>query len=791
LNNHELRTDPMSTQPEKQGLTVDYKRVLYHAVRYWYVVVLSFLLAVTLAFLTNRYAQRVYSVSASILIKETKQTSGPELLYSNQLTEAYRNYFNEIYIIRSYPLIQSVLEQLNFGSTFYMEGNILTRETYDFPAKGHILNTDAVKSCQFNYMVLNDHQFELSQPGEKQSKPVKFSFNDTISFGNVKMVFLLTDKAGLDFYYNRPLIYSYVAPEYLAGEYVAKLNASWAEEGSGVMNLSVNGMNPNKEKDFMHGLIRQYQSYDLRNKNEIGTRTIDFINDQLKDITDSLRHVENLLESFKGKNIITDASSETSRLYKMMEDVELQRTEMIIRQNYYQYLMDYIQKDQNLDQVILPSSVGLSDGVLASFITEMSKLQLDLKAVIGGGERLDNPLIRQKRERLQEIKQNIIESVKNQQQTDKIRQSSLTSRIASMEKQISHLPEAERQYVSINRNYSLLENLYIFLLQKRAEVSISQASNITDIEIVNPPMAGGPISPNVKRNYILAGFAGLALPILIFVFIELLNTRVQSKEDIEKITSIPFIGGVGHKQSGDNKTVMESPKSAVAESFRALRSNLTYFLKEKDKAVILITSSISGEGKTFTTINLATVLAFSGKKTLIVGADLRRPKLFDDFGLTNAKGLSSYLVKLNDFQQVVQHTGLENLDLISGGPVPPNPSELILSERMNEFMREARLQYDYIIIDSPPLAIVADAFVLADHADHMLYLVRQNYSPKSILRSLEDYYQSGRLKNISVVLNDIYRSGPGYGYGYGYTYGYGYGYGYGRKKNGHGYYAEG
>jgi len=286
----------------------------------------------------------------------------------------------------------------------------------------------------------------------------------------------------------------------------------------------------------------------------------------------------------------------------------------------------------------------------------------------------------------------------------------------------------------------------------------------------------------------IAAVVGLAIPLLIFILIEYLNTRVQSKEDIEKFTTIPFIGGIGHKKADVNLEVLNSPKSVIAESFRALRSNLNYFLGKQEKAVFLITSSISGEGKTFTSINLASVFSLSEKRTLIVGGDMRKPKLFKDFDASNDVGLSSFLAGIADFDTVVQKTKYKYLDLVSGGPVPPNPSELLLNKRMDEFMSLARQHYDYVVIDTPPLAIITDAFPLAVYADHTIFLVRQNYTPKELLKTAQDYYTSGKLKNISIVFNDVYKSGPGYGYGY--SYGYGYAYGYGKKgKNGYGYYS--
>lgn len=782
--NQNVSQDLIRSTAEGEGLKIDFKRVLFRALKHWYLILISLVIGLTAAYIKNRYAQYIYPVNASIIIRESKETGSGELLYQNAIVAPDRNYFNELYIIRSYPLIQSVLEELNFGVSFFREGNIITSELYDYPVSVQVLNTNQVKSCEYNFTPVNENEFRLQPSAENTNlKPSTFLFGDTILYNGARLV--MQKSKSLVEHLNQTVVFRYVAPEYITGMYVGKLGARWAEEGAGVIDLNVSGLIPQKEIDFLNGFIRMYQRYDLHRKNQIANRTIEFINKQIQDISDSLRQVETNIQNFKGRNIVTDLSAETNRLYSQMESADLQQTELTVREKYYQYLEDYVRQDKNLDLVILPSSIGITDGVVGGFVNEMVDLELSLKLMMDK-EKLDNPLIRERRLRLQEIKNNILETVRGQRNTDKIRQDAVNKRVRVLEQRLSYLPEAERQYTSIRRNFSLLEGLYVYLLQKRSEASISQAASISDVVVINPPMAGGPISPKPTTTYLLAGLLGFAFPIFIIVILEILNVRIQSKDDIEKYTSIPFIGGVGHKAGNENNTVATAPKSAVAESFRALRSNLTYFLGDKKRAVILITSSISGEGKTFTTINLATILALSGKKTLIVGADLRKPKLFSDFNLENDKGLSSYLAGLNSFDEVLQPTGKDNLDLVSGGPVPPNPSELVLSMKMEDFLRQARERYDYVIIDSPPLAIVADAFLLADHADHMIFVTRQDYTPKSLLRSVNEYYTTGRLKNISILLNDIFKSGPGYGYGY--NYGYGYGYGYGKRKNGHGYY---
>lgn len=777
--NHSME---LNQQRSESGVSIDVKRIIYRALRFWYIIVLSLMVALAFAFFKTRYATKVYPITASILIKEKEQMAEGRLLYNNPLVSGFRNYLNEIYLIRSYPLIKKTLTELNFGVAFYKEGNVLITESYHSPFNARIIGRSDNSAFESYFKVLNEKQFEIASISEEGQHPEKkvLNFGDTVLLGELSIVFRLDvpyKEIGPE-YYER-MIFKYTDPELITDDYVSGLEASWAEEGSGVMNLSINGSQPAKEIDFLQGLIAQYQLFDLDKKNMAASRSIEFISDQLNGITDSLRHVERQLERFKDKNVMTDLSSEAQRLYIKLEAIEAQRAELIIRNNYYKYLSEYLKQSQNLDQIILPSSVGISDPIMSSLIQRMVDLQMQLKM----NNRRENPVVNETKRRIDEIRRDIVESLKNQQSTEKIRQDYLNGQAKDIESQLSYLPVAERQLVSIQRNYSLLENLYIFLLQKRAEAGISKASTTTDIEVVNPPMlSGSPISPKPVRNYMIALLFGLGLPLVAFVLIELTNTKVQSKEDIEKFTSIPFIGGVGHKSTDSNLEVFNHSKTGIAESFRALRSNLNYFLSKKEKVIIMVTSSISGEGKSFTSINLASVINLSGKRTLLVGADMRRPKIFDDFQLSNERGLSSYLAGIESFEGVVQKTNFTGLDIVSGGPVPPNPAELLLKDTMMNFINEAKENYDYIIIDTPPLAIVTDAYVIAGVADHILFLVRQNYTPKELLKTAQEFYVSGKLGNVSLVLNDIYRSGPGYGYGYGY--------GYTNGKKGYGYYSQ-
>jgi capsular exopolysaccharide synthesis family protein len=769
----------------QQDITrIDPRRLLYRALRYWYLIVLSIVVALSIAFIRNRYATRVYPVSASILIKEAQEAAGGKLLYpNNPLVSSYRNYMNELYIIKSYPMMESAIRELNFDVTFYQQGNFLTADAYEYlPVRTEVVDPGKHSNASFRFSVIDSEKFSLQTTAEKTDPVKTFTFNDTIRFEGLKMVVWVTDEARLNSFRNVPFILSYNAPDILAPSYSSRVNVTWAEQGAGVINLAMSGPNPKKDIDFLRGLIAAYQRYDLEKKNQTASRTIEFISGQLDNISDSLQKVELRLERFKDDNVTSDLSEKAKRLYDKLEKLELDKTEMIVQHNYYAYLLKYLGNEGKLDRVILPSSVGIGDGVLSKLVDQMINLQMEVSLV--PIEKRINPVIANKIQTLEKLRLDIIESVHNQIRADKIKSDFFDKQITVLEGQVNELPVVERQLVSIKRTYSLMENLYIFLLQKSAEASISKASNSTDIVVVNPPvLAGGAIVPKVNQNYLVALLLGLFIPFALFVLSEFFNNKVQSKDDIEKITRIPIIAGVGHNRAVSNTVVLAEPKSIITESFRALRANLNFFLDGKQKSVFLITSSLSNEGKTFTTINLASIFALSAKKTLIVGADLRKPKIFTDFALNNTVGLSTYLAGINGFDEVVQKTEYQNIDLISGGPVPPNPAELLITPRLEQFIKEAKERYDYVFIDTPPLVVVTDAFSISKFADHTIFVVRQNYTPKAVLRTIQEFYENGRLAKVSIVLNDIFKSGPGYGYGYyGYSYSYGYGYNYLREN---------
>jgi capsular exopolysaccharide synthesis family protein len=773
---------------QTSGFSLDYKRILFRALRFWWVILLSTITGLTIAKLINRYTTPIYPVTSSIIIREPAENTDSRFIYNNALVNSYRNFYNEPYIIRSYPLIQSVVESLNFQVKIQKEGNFKNTEQYTLPVEIELIGKGQTGSATLE-IINND---EIRCYGANKTTKQVYHFGDTINCSG--LVFRIRSVGNTKAIQGEKYKVTVNDPMQVAGIYISKLRVSWAQQGSSVVNLDINGPIPQKEIDFLNELIRQYQRYDLEKKNQAASRSLIFIEEQLKSIGDSLREFETALEKFKSENFVTDLTAEAQALYDQLKIIGDQKSMVLFAVNYYNYLDRYINQKNDYTQIILPTSVGITDEVLTSLVTQLISLQTELNMVPAVKD-VDNPKITQKIARInnamREVREQLLESIMILRNTDKIKIKGFDEQITQLEKKLRQLPTVQRQLVNLQRHYTFSESLFTYLQQKQAEAGISKASTTSDIIVVNTPrQAGGAITPQIMLNYISFGAGGLFLPILAFIIAELLNTKVQSREDIEKITRVPFTGGIGHNAVSDSLIVFRKPKSAIAESFRALRSNLNYFTEGKDKKVFMITSSLSGEGKSFTTINLATVFSLAGKKTMIIGADLRKPKIFDDFGLSNEKGLSTYLSGMTPMADVIQHTSVEHLDIIGGGPVPPNPSELLLSSRMDELIMQLKLEYDFILIDTPPLALITDGLVLSKYADHTLYIVRQNYTPRAVLQTANEIYITGKINHLSIVLNDVYRTGFGYGYG---DYGYGaYSYGYysRNRKQATGYYSE-
>ncbi len=510
------------------------------------------------------------------------------------------------------------------------------------------------------------------------------------------------------------------------------------------------------------------------------TQTINFIENQLGTISDSLKIAEGDLESFRLYNKLIDISREGTLIQGKLEQIDAERTKLTLQKSYYEYLKNYIESKRESGDIVAPSVMGVTDPLLIKLVDEFSQLQLQKKQLAMNLNESLEPL-KMVEANIASTRKAIGENINDGFRNIESSIADADQRLMNIEKEIRKLPTTERQMINIQRKFDINNTVYTFLLEKRAEAGIAKASNVADNRIIDNAgsFSSSRIKPKERKNNMMALLFGLLIPLLGIVLIDYLNNKIIDKKDIEKATSVPVIGFISHNSLDTEMPVSENPGSTLAESFRSVRTSLKYFIKEIKCPVISVSSTITAEGKTFISANLATIIAMSDKKVLLIGLDLRKPRIHKIFGVNNEKGISNFLIGEGKFEDVVIKTSFENLWYTPAGPVPPNPAELIESPAMAEFIEKAKKKFDYIIIDTPPVAIVTDALLVSPFTDFYIFVVRQRYSSKNTLELIEELHKNGNMKSLGIVINDISISGYyGYGLRYGYSMGYGYNYGY-------------
>jgi capsular exopolysaccharide synthesis family protein len=575
-------------------------------------------------------------------------------------------------------------------------------------------------------------------------------------------------------------------------ETVAKcqgIKVSVDEKAASILKLGMEGTNKNRMVDFLNATVDCLIRRQLDNKNKFAENTINFIDKTLLDMEQDLKDSGNDLKDFSKSNNILGIEDKGAAFKEQLIDFDTKKDEVERKIAYLNSLKTYLKNSVDFSKLPAPTVAGIEDPNILDNVSKLIALSIERSELLYSAkgsifyERVDNEINSVKKVLLENAN-----SLKNVLQFDL---NNVNAKLSELDIEIKKMPETNQAYINILRKYDLSSGIYNTFLQKKSEASIVKAANLPDIQTIDSAkdVGGGLLGPRTSVNYVLAFFAGILIPLILVFLIFFINNTIQNISDISSLTQLPLLGIVGVKHSDSNLSVLERPKSALSESFRAIRSSLQFIYKKQSvegTKTLMLTSSVSGEGKTFCSINIATVFALSEKKTIILGLDLRKPKIFDDFNIKNDTGIVNYLIGQKKLDDVIQNTHVPYLDVITSGPIPPNPSELILGESMKEMMSELKKRYDYIVLDTPPVGLVSDALELAQFCDVTLYIVRQNFTKKEMLTLLNNRAKRGELNNISIVFNG-YQNKAKYGVGYGYGYGYGYSYGYG---NGSGYHEE-
>lgn len=786
--------------PLNKEENIDIKAIVQKYIQYWKYFVLSVVILLSGTFFFNRYSKLVYKAKTAVLLKDdNKSRSVPnEFIQSLSIFNSKTNIYNEIEVIKSFDLINQVLKGLNYNVKYFWYTERTNRELEMYKESPFVVVMDTshyqLVYFPFNVKILSDDKYELSL--KSQEKAILFDYKndsviiDTIPIAAFKKTCFFGEPIKNENYSFKILLNKKVNSfrKQFGNEFFFQFNNSIAETEKFIKNLSVKNISKDasvieieytsnlaqKSIDFVNALTNHYIVKGLEEKNKTAVKTIDFIDSQLADITDSLNSAENNLQNFRTENNIMDITTQSELVFDKLSDIDKEKTLQNIKAKYYGYLLDYLDKNQDFKDVISPSSLGIDDLTLAAQIKTLNELYAE-KSLLSVSSTEKNPYFTALNEQISTARKALRETVQNIVNISKISLTDIKKRESDLSGDIMKLPKTERELIGIQRKYKINNDIYTYLLEKRAESEIAKASSLSDRQILYLSRKAELIYPKKKLNYIVGLLLGLLLPMAFFFLKDYFNTKIKEKKDIEDATSLPLLGIIAHKKFESNLVVAEDRKSLVAETLRSIRTNLKFFAAEKEKKTVLVTSTIPGEGKTFCAVNLACIIAISGKKTLLIGLDLRKPRVAQDFSLSNDIGMTTFLIGKASFEKIIQTNGVENLDIIAAGPVPPNPSELLETEHLKEFFDKAKSIYDYIIIDTPPVGLVSDALHIMKYVDICAYVVRQNFSQKRFINYINEISTTADIPHVGIILNDVKIKKSRYGYG-NYSYGYGSGY---------------
>jgi len=766
---------------EEKALEIRYVVAKY--IRYWPWYILFIFLLVLGTFLFHRYTVDQYEVSGSMLIK-TNTSPEAKIMDRSNIFSSGLNLENDILRLKSKGLAREALEMVHFDVEYYAKTTIKPIELYDrSPIRivvdwSHIQVTESplelVILSETNFRILPEESGLMDfnsamAAGDDALYNKTYSFGEPIETGRSKFTVNLVNPARI----NESIIFKLINPVELEEQYAKSIQIILQNEYSSVLRLSTTTKVVEKGRDYINSLMEAYIGYDLREKNKTQENTLAFIEEQLGFLEDSLQEKERELQDFKVENKLLDVSAEFSNILGKMNNLDEMNAEIDYQLEYFNQIKAYMeQKSKDFSQVIAPSVIGVPDPLLNGSIQTLVTLSQDRRKLLATVNEI-HPEVLKIDVQMEKIQDVLFENVLNLISNTENKKRSIQSEIKVYDAEFATLPESESKYSGIYREFKLRESLFTYLLEKRAEAGIARASNVSDNAILDYAKRGTLVFPKKQQNYGLAILLGFLLPFGFVVVRDIFDDSIKDQRDLKKHFMIPQLGIVGYSEKDTNMVVLQHPKSAVAESFRSLRSAITYLAAGKNTKKILVTSSVSGEGKTFTSLNLASAMALASKKTVVVGGDLRRPKLASYFGESDKVGLSTYLIGKVEADKIILPTEHENLWYVPSGVIPPNPAELLQTPRLIEFLTYLESKFDVIVFDTPPMGLVSETIDLMRLFDINLYVVRQNYTVKDHLVMINDLFNNKQVKNVYGVFNGIINSGyhyEGYNYGYGNTY---------------------
>ena len=785
---------------------VNYQELLFKYIIHWPWFVVSVLACLIGAWVYLHFQTPVYQISASIMIKDDKKGGGSatdlENLGLGGMITSTQSIDNEIEVLHSKTILKEVVNSLELYITYNDEDEFPKKEMYKTsPIVVNLTAQEADKlpgaaiidmklspegSLNVNLKVgLNEYDQHFDKlPAVLPTKVGAFGFalKDSLSNGRIE-----GQKA------ERHISAIVSHPFGMAKGYQGALSITPTTKATSVATVSLIDTKIERGQDFINKLMEMYNRNTNNDKNEVAEKTREFINERIKIIDGELGNTEEKLEAFKRNAGLTDISSDAQLAVSGNAEYERKRVENGTQINLVRDLAKYINNPSN-EYEVLPSNIGLTDNGLTTQLERYNELVIERKRLLRTSTE-NNPMIVNLDMSIRAMRANVKTALDGTLQGLLIVKADLDREANRFSRRISDAPGQERQYVSIARQQEIKAGLYLMLLQKREENAITLAATANNAKIIDEPVAaGGPVSPKPKMIYMTALVLGVGLPVGIIFLIGLAKFKIEGRGDVEKLTRMPIVGDIPlTEEKTGSIAVFENQNTLMSETFRNVRTNLQFMLKNNQK-VILVTSTVSGEGKSFISSNLAISLSLLGKKVVIVGLDIRKPGLNKVFNIPRKEqGITQYLANPEkNLMELVQPSDIsKSLYILPGGTVPPNPTELLARDGLDKAIETLKKNFDYVILDTAPIGMVTDTLLIGRVADLSVYVCRADYTRKAEFTLINELAENNKLPNLCTVINglDLQKKKYGYYYGYGkygkyYGYGkrYGYGYGYGEHK---------
>jgi tyrosine-protein kinase Etk/Wzc len=766
---------PANSNRRQELLNVSIRDIFYRYIRFFPLFILSVAVALLAAFMYLRYSTNIYSAAGTLLIKQDKSNSQVNDRVEDIISGGNRkqDVQNEIEILKSKALMTRVVEKLKLQYSYLLEGRVKDMNMYGrSPIQVEILGQPG-KGEAFSVKL----RFDSDKGFFVNDNSNKFQFGEVVDYAGVKF---RVSKVGI---VPAEAVYTvkWQPAEVAARGFIQSLKVAPKTIGTGIIAIGMETSNADLSADIVSTLMKEYGLMTVEQNNFSADTMIAFIDGRLRKLKDELDSIQLIELEFRQQENLFNVDIQSENYFNILAEANKAISEQEIRINTVNNVEAYIRDKQNQFNRIVPSSLGLEDITLNELVMGYNKAQLERQILLNSDIPVLHPAVKESEAVIEKQRQNLVENLGNLRFAYNNTIGKLRQKVNQEQGGLKKMPQQVKQLVEVQRQISTKLALYNLLEGKREETAISRASTISNSTIVDPAEASTvPVKPNRRLIQALAVAIGFIIPAIVIFLIEIFNDKVNSRTEVEKLTDVPIVGEVGHSYSKNTLVVTKESRGIVAEQFRIVRSNLQYILNHISRPVILVTSSFSGEGKSFVSTNMAAVMALTGKKTVLLEFDIRKPKVLSGLNMTRQRGISNYLLgnaELKDL--IVPAPDYENFYILPCGPIPPNPAELLLDPKITEMFAWLKANFEVVIIDTAPVGMVSDAMALAQYADCSLYLVRQGYTFRKQLIMIDDLYKTKKLPKVSIIINDI-KIKAGYGY---YSYGrYGYGYGYGNEE---------